>query len=246
VASKDRFSEVKLSGSASQKELDDLNQKLAKAHNKDSVAMDFIVKNPDSYLSPYYLAMMHVSEDSLKRIFNGFSASIQKSRWGKRVEGEINRIHNTKIGEMATDFAAKDVNGNPISLSQFKGKKIVLLEFWASWCVKCREGFPHLKKLYEKYHPLGFEVVAIASFDKDAASWVLAIKQDNIERWYHVTTVFRNGQTFNEQIALDYPISPIPRSILIDKNGKVVGHWLGNNEQNKESLEAELKRIFGI
>ncbi|MGE5394413.1 MAG: TlpA family protein disulfide reductase, partial [Candidatus Saccharibacteria bacterium] len=144
-----------------------------------------------------------------------------------------------------TDFAAKDVNGIPISLSQFKGKKIVLLEFWASWCVKCREGFPHLKELYEKYHPMGFEVVAIDGFDKDIASWVSAIKQDNIERWYHVPTVFRNGQTINEQIALDYPINPIPRSILIDKNGKVVGHWLGNNEQNKEALEAELKELFG-
>jgi peroxiredoxin len=245
VLSKDKFSEVKLTGSASQRELDNLNKKLISAHNKDSVTMDFILKNPHSYLSPYYLTLMHLSEDTLKRIYNGFSASIQESRWGKRVKGEINQKRNTKIGETATDFAAKDMNGNTITLSQFKGKKIVLLEFWASWCVKCREGFPHIKKLYEKYYPMGFEVIAIAGFDNDVASWVSAIKEDNIDRWYHVPTVFRNGQTINEQIALDYPLNPIPRSILIDKNGKVIGHWSGNNAKNKEALEGELKRIFG-
>lgn len=242
---KDQFSEVKLTGSASQKELEGLNKKLSSAPNKDSVTMDFVLKNPNSYLSPYYLALMQLSEDTLKMIYNGFSSSIQKSRWGKRVEGKINQIHNTKIGETATGFAAKDLNGNVITLSQFKGKNIILLEFWASWCVHCREDFPHLKALYEKYHPMGFEVMAVAGMDNDVESWVSAIKQDNIDDWYHVPTVFRNGITINEQLALDYPINPLPRAILIDKNGKVIGHWIGSNTQNKESLDAELKRIFG-
>jgi len=240
-----KFKNIDLSGSNSQKELDILNKLLETTNNKDSVLLNFVLKNPSSYLTPYYLSALNLSPDTLNKIYSDLNVNIQKSRYGKMVQGRIRQYLNTKVGEIASDFKAIDVNGDSISLAQFKGKNIVILEFWASWCVPCREGIPHLKLLYNKYHSKGLEIIAVACADKSKESWETAINQDSTKIWHHVGNFFRNGLTINEQIALDYPWAPIPRTILIDINGKVLGSWQGRSTENTESLDKELKRIFG-
>jgi peroxiredoxin len=241
---KDKFKNIDLSGSNAQKELDTLNKLLESTNNKDSVLLNFVSKHPDSYLTPYYLSALHLSPDTLIKIYSGLNVTIQKSRYGKMVQGQIRQNLNTTVGEIASDFKAIDVNGDSISLAQFKGKNIVLMEFWASWCVSCREGIPHLKLLYNKYHSKGLEIIAIACSDNSKESWETAINQDSTRIWHHVGNFFRNGLTINEQIALDYPWAPLPRTILIDSHGKVIGSWQGRSTENTESLDNELKRIF--
>jgi thiol-disulfide isomerase/thioredoxin len=241
----DKFKNIDLSGSNAQKELDILNKSLELTNNKDSVLLNFVSKHPNSYLTPYYLCVLNLSPDTINKIYSGLNVNIQKSRFGKMVLGHIRQNLNTTIGEIASDFNAIDVNGDSISLAQFKGKNIVLMEFWASWCVPCREGIPHLKLLYKKYHSNGLEIIAVASADKSRESWEAAINQDSTKIWHHVGTFFRDGLTINEQIALEYPWAPIPRTILIDINSKVLGSWQGRSTENTESLDMELKRIFG-
>ena len=90
----------------------------------------------------------------------------------------------------------------------------------------------------------GLEIVAVTCFDKNRETWLSAINEDSTNMWYHVATVFRNGETINEELALDYPMGPIPRMILIDKEGKVRGSWEGYTEENENSLDKKLVEIF--
>ncbi|MDP4273266.1 MAG: TlpA disulfide reductase family protein [Bacteroidota bacterium] len=235
---------INLSGSNSQKELDNLNKILESTNNKDSVLRNFVTKNPNSYLTPYYLCSLKISPDSLKNIYNGLNVGIQKSRWGRMAQGHIKQHQNTTVGEFATDFKAIDLNGDSITLSQFKGKNTVMLEFWSSTCLYCRQSIPHLKSLYTKYHSKGLEIIAIACMDISKESWISAINQDGTGMWHQIGTVFRNGLTINEQPTFDYPYAPIPRTILIDVNGRILGNWEGKSDENTKSLDNELKRIF--
>ena len=77
----------------------------------------------------------------------------------------ILKKNNTSLGKMAPDFTAIDFEGKPLTLSSFRGKNFVLLDFWASWCGPCRSQYPHLKVLYQKYHPKELEVIGISARD---------------------------------------------------------------------------------
>lgn len=246
--SKDNFKDIKLTGSESQKELKNIDELLESANNNDSVLVNFVLKNPKSYLSPFYLQLIGrdqvISLDSLKVIFNGLNLNIQNSRYGRMVRGFIRQNENILEGAFVSDFNANDINNQKVTLSHFKDNNVVLLDFWASWCVPCRRSFPHLKALYKKYHPKGLEIIAIATFDRSRESWLSAIKEDSINMWHHVASVFRDGETLNEDLAFDFPIAPIPRTILIDKTGKVVGSWVGDYQDNEDSLDNKLEEMF--
>jgi thiol-disulfide isomerase/thioredoxin len=242
------FKDFILTGSKSQEELNSLNKSLESVKNHDSLLIKFVLNNPKSYLSPYYLQDLgyraKLSLDSLKLIFNRLDFSIQNSMFGRIAKGVIRGIENTTSGNFASDFKATDVNNQIITLSQFKNKNFVLLDFWASWCIPCRESFPHLKRIYTKYHSKGLEIIGVASMDKNRQTWVTAIKEDSTFMWHHIATFFQNGETINKDVTYDYPVGPIPRTILIDKEGKVLGNWVGSSKENEISLDNKLELLF--
>ena len=245
---KDKFKAIDLAGSKSQEELNKLNKLLESTNNHDSVLLNFVLKNPKSYLTPYYLQRLGsnqvISLDSLKSIFKGLDLSIQNSRYGRFAKGVIRQKENILEGSFATEFKATDLNNQTVTLSQFRKENVVLLDFWASWCVPCRQSIPHLKALYKKYRSKGLEIIAVTCFDKNKETWLSAINEDSTNMWHHVATVFRNGETINEELALDYPMGPIPRTILIDKDGKVLGSWEGYSKENEDSLDKKLAEIL--
>ena len=91
--------------------------------------------------------------------------SLKESRYGKNIIEDIRKKENIRLGTQAPDFKATDLNQQTVTLSQFKGRSVVLMDFWASWCVPCRQSIPHLKTLYRKYHSKGFEVIAVWTDD---------------------------------------------------------------------------------
>ena len=122
--------------------------------------------------------------------------------------------------------------GNPITLSDLRGK-VVLLDFWASWCGPCRRENPNVVKVYEKYHDQGLEILGI-SLDKDRGRWVQAIEKDGLP-WLHVSDL---GYWSNE-VAQLYMVRSIPHTVLLDREGRIIATRLRG-----PALEQKLAEVF--
>lgn len=116
---------------------------------------------------------------------------------------------------MAPDIRLVDDKGDSLSLSSLKGK-IVLIDFWASWCGPCRIANKMAKQLYEKYNPKGFEILSV-SVDQNTGAWKRAIKQDQMT-WPQV----HDAAEGENSVAYKWRIRQIPTTYLLDKTGKVV------------------------
>ncbi len=136
------------------------------------------------------------------------------------------------IGQMAPEISLPGVKGNIIKLSDFKGK-VVLLDFWASWCGPCRASIPSVIKLYEKFKAQGFEVFGV-SIDTKNKEWQKAIAQDKINYTQAIDT-----KGFYSPTAEKYGIEQIPTSFLLDKTGKIIAVDLGGTE-----LENKIKELL--
>jgi thiol-disulfide isomerase/thioredoxin len=228
------------------KELENQYSRLRKELN--TAYLKFVVGNPDSYVTPYYLDVLKINGiipyDSLKLIFYGLHQNIQNSIIGKKIQEEIRKKDNIQKGATVPDFKAIDLNNNTITLSQFKNNNVVIVDFWASWCEGCRAAFPHLKDLYKKYNPQGLEIVAFEYRDVNKETWLSAINHDSINMWYNIATIFQNGDTVNKGIIDNFPLPGIPLTILIGKDGKVIGSWMGYSEQYVDSLDKKLSETF--
>jgi peroxiredoxin len=215
----------------------------------DSVQIRFVVENPKSFLSVVYLQMLGgrevISLDSTKSIFNGLDNSLKESSYGKNIRDNIRKKENVMLGAQAPDFKATDLNQQNVSLSQFKGGSIVLIDFWASWCVPCSESLPHLRTIYDKYHSKGFDIIAVST-DTNRKSWIDAVKQNKTEMWYHILIAEKwpNGPLTNDDIFQNYYNTAIPEQILIDKNGKIIYRHVGYSKESEKSLDQVLSQII--
>ena len=120
------------------------------------------------------------------------------------------------IGAIAPDLAFPDPDGKVRKLSDLRGK-VVLLDFWASWCGPCRRENPNVTNIYSKYHDKGFEVFSV-SLDSDAASWKRAIEADKLVWPNHVSDL----KKWQSQAAAIYGVRSIPSTFLLDKEGRIV------------------------
>jgi peroxiredoxin len=118
-------------------------------------------------------------------------------------------------GKQLYDFNLPNATNELISTKEFRGK-ILLIEFWASWCAPCRKTIPALLEVYNEYKSDGFEVLGV-SFDMDTEKWKRAIEKDNII-WTNVVDTL----AFEGKVATKYNISGIPNNYLIDQNGTIL------------------------
>jgi len=141
--------------------------------------------------------------------------TIEKSEYYKLLKEDYNRDAATLIGGIAPDINLPSPQGDSIKLSSLRGK-IVLIDFWASWCGPCRKENPFNRVMYEKFKDKGFEIYAV-SLDKDKNSWVSAIEKDMLP-WIHVSDL----QYWSAAPAKVYKVKGIPATVLLDKEGKIL------------------------
>jgi peroxiredoxin len=159
------------------------------------------------------------------------------------IKEDIRKKENIRIGASAPDFKAYDINNKIVTLSEFKDKSIVLLDFWASWCVPCRQSIPYLKTLYRSYHSKGFEIISV-SIDMKKDAWLHAIKEEGIDIWCNIPVAenYSSGPSFitKDDIYYNYDVGAVPTYLLIDRNGRIVGHWKGLSAENEKALDDKI------
>lgn len=145
---------------------------------------------------------------------------------------------NLKVGDKAPEITMKDIHGKELKLSSLKGK-VVLIDFWASWCGPCRKENPEIVKTYQEYKDKAFKngdgfTVFSVSLDSKQAAWEKAVTTDNLTWDYHVSDL----KGWDNKAARLYHISSIPQSYLIDGDGNIIAV-----NPRGGALEKELRKI---
>jgi peroxiredoxin len=126
----------------------------------------------------------------------------------------LNLFSQMRPGFAAINLSLPDINGKTVSLAELRGK-VVLIDFWASWCGPCRHNNPRLVKLYNKYHQKGLEIYGV-SLDENVGSWKRAVKHDKLE-WIQVI----DDKGWDSAAATLYGVDMIPSSFLLDREGVI-------------------------
>ncbi len=197
----------------------------------------FLAENPSSPIAMFIFrqwAGYDINADEAEPIFLTLSEKLRSGPAGKEMAEKIEIAKKTGVGRMAMDFTQNDTLGNPVSLSSFKGKH-VLIDFWASWCGPCRQENPNVVKAFNNYKDKGFTVLGVSLDQPNAKDkWMKAIHDDKLT-WTQVSDL----KYWKNEVAVQYGIQAIPQNYLIDPQGKIIGKNLRG-----EALNKKLEEIF--
>lgn len=182
---------------------------------------EFIRQNPATKTSAYLLYWQAQTNDrpvdTYQQLATTLSPAVRESVYGKKAIKKIQLVINQPaVGKLAPDFMAPDTTGKKVSLSEFKGR-YVLLDFWGHWCGPCIRAFPKLKDIQRKYAD-GLVIVGVAAEFKDHKSeWTSTIKKFNAN-WIQLSELQADKGDINER----YNIMAFPTYFLLNKEGVVI------------------------
>jgi peroxiredoxin len=199
----------------------------------------FLKTHPKSPVALYALKQYggyEIDPDKIEPLFNSLPGDVQLWPSAVAYKSGIDIAKKTAVGKYAMDFTQNDTLGNPVALSSFKGK-YVLVDFWASWCGPCRAENPNVVKTYNKYKDKNFTILSV-SLDRPTAKdkWIKAIHDDGLV-WTHVSDL----KFWDNEVAKQYGIRAIPQNLLLDPQGKIVAKNL-RGEELDEKLGAFLTK----
>ena len=215
------YNGINITGSESQDKLNKVNAEINQIENEQEihdVALDFVKQNIDKPVGIYvlYRYKWAFELNELEKLFEAVPGNMQGG-YNDMMIKYIDGLQRTSQGKPYLDFQQKDVNGNMFALSELIGNsKVVIIDFWASWCPDCRKANPELVEIYNKFKDKGLNIVSV-SLDTDEAAWKKAIADDNLSWPYHVSDL----KGWNNDVAQMYMIAFIPQNLIIDKNGVI-------------------------
>lgn len=197
---------------------------------RDSIERQFMMDHPTSFVTANKLLMnINVGTSDIattEYLYNKFPEVIKQSEVGKEIALRLQKGRRLPIGHLVKNFSAVTSERDTISLSDYKGKKYVLLDFWASWCLPCRRLVPDLKALHQQYGD-ELEIIGV-SREKSKEAWQKALEQDGTE-WPEIFE--QEGASVNEAskfISKQFEVQGIPVLYLIDKEGKLIKKFGSN------------------
>jgi peroxiredoxin len=152
--------------------------------------------------------------------------ALQKTAEKKKTQGSL------AVGAPFPDFNEKDINGKPLSIANYKGK-VVLIDFWATWCPPCQIELPNILATYKKYHDQGFEVIGI-SLDADRQQLDKFLKEQKLP-WPQ----YNDGKFWDTKLVFKYGVSQLPTTYLLDGNGNII-----DKDLRGDALEAAVAKIL--
>lgn len=198
--------------------------------------LNFIKTHPQSYVSALVLQQLLLANkiplSEAEEIYKKFPSPVKATREGKEAGKKLGELNKLAVGAMAPDFSGKTPSGEPFSLKDAKGK-VIVIDFWASWCSPCRVENPKLVAVYNKYRNKGLQIVGV-SLDRKAEDWKKAIAYDGLT-WLHVS----NLKFWQDPIAKTYNVRAIPAMFLLNEKGVIIAKNL-----KVEELDAKLAELL--
>jgi peroxiredoxin len=211
----------------------------ALGYMEDFLSSKYADENPDVKIQvEYMIGLSYINLerfDEAQKVLGSIAGSAENinpklRRSAKMQLGRIESLKKLKIGMPAIEFEAEKFGGGRIKLKDFKGK-VVLLDFWATWCAPCRQEMPNVKKIYEDFHRKGFEIIGI-SLDREKYKLEEYIKSNKIS-WPQIF----DGNAWDSKIGRLYAVASIPNTFLLDREGKIRYKNLRGEELRKAVAE---------
>ncbi len=214
----------------------ELNQKVIDTEQQLRKETEGFLANHSNKSVGAFIAMRTLTHgldyEEMKEVLNIFDPSLAGTRYYDDLSERVDKLEKVAVGNPAVDFTSVTPEGEQLSLSDFRGK-YVLINFWASWCPYCREENPHLVNTYNALQTDNFEILSV-SLDREKQAWEKGIAEDKMP-WPQVSDL----KGWNNDAADLYVIRSIPQNVLISPDGTIIDRNLDHVE-----LETRLQQLL--